>query len=144
MAGLKEFLLGTEGSTDEPISRRDSRDSSRTTRLNTSNLEEMAKAVFFARGASTVEEVEAKLREYIELQNASVKKVYLYGAGADEFLEDKEDAEMLAEPTFKVKAALAREVDDGVDTDGRRKTKLVLLTRDEMKQYFKTHPRKKG
>ena len=141
---LRDFLLGTDVS-EETVSRRDNRDnrdSGRSTRINTSNLEEMAKAVFFARGASTVEEVEEKLREYIELQNASVVKVYRYGDGDDEFLEDRDDAEMLAEPTIKVKAALAREVDDGIDTDGRRKKKLVLLTREEMKQYFKTHPRR--
>ena len=138
---LKDFLLGTDVP-EETVSRRDNRDPSRSTRINTSNLEELAKAFFFARGATTVEEVEEKLREYIDLQNASVVKVYRYGAADDEFLEDKEDAEMLADPTFKVKAALAREVDDSIDADGRRKKKLVLLTREEMKQYFKTHPRR--
>lgn len=95
-----------------------------------SNIQDVAKAFWYAKDASTEEELEQKLKEYVDMQSAKVVRVYVYGDGDEDFLETREDAEMLADPGFKVHPALAREIDD----------ELTLMSRDEMRKYFKDHP----
>ena len=95
-----------------------------------SNIQDVAKAFWYAKDASTEEELEQKLKEYAELQCARVVKVYVYGDGDEDFLEDREDAEMLADPGFKIRPSLARVVDE----------KMTLMSKNEMRQYFKDHP----
>ena len=127
---LKDFLLGT----DAPQGADNRRCSSDTTRFNASNLEELVDVIVATQGCSTREEAKSAVRKHFQLRDAVVKKVYVYGSGDEDFIADKDFADMIAAPGFKVHAALAREftADD--------KKKLVIMTRDEMKEFFRTHP----
>ena len=97
------------------------------------STEEMAKAFFFAKDATTEEELKEKLEKYFSEKKRRVKKVYLFGPGEKDFVTDKEDAEMVADEGFKVRGSLA-----WVDENGE----LTLMTKEEMKDYFKNHPRR--
>ncbi len=130
---LRDFLLGTDVP-EETVNRRNSRESGGT-RFNASNLEELVDVIVATQGCSTREEAKSAVKKHFQLRDAVPKKVYVYGSGDEDFIADKDFADMMAAPGFKVHAALVREftTDDG-------KKKSVIMTRDEMKEFFRTHP----
>lgn len=97
-----------------------------------SQVKELAKMFFYAKSASTEEELEGKIKEYLNLGTAKVVKVYLYGDGDDEFASDKELALAAAEKGFRVRPGLARQNVSG---------ELTLMSKNEIREYLKKHPR---